>query len=191
MTVTTAKWTIAEYHQLVETGILDDRRVELLQGIIVEMPPEGMPHAVYCTESVTYLRTLLGERAVVREAHPITLPNDSEPEPDIAIVRAPSHQYLTHHPYPADIFWLIEYANSTLKKDLNNKKRVYAEAGIQEYWVVNLHASELIVFRDVSIPQDGGSANDTYESETILATGNISPLSFPDLQINISKLFTV
>jgi Uma2 family endonuclease len=183
MTVTTAKWTIAEYHQLVATGILNDKRVELLEGIIVDMPPEGMPHAVYCTESVSYLRELLGNRAVVREAHPITLPNDSEPEPDIAIVRAPSRQYLDHHPYPADIFWLIEYANSTLKKDLNNKKRVYAEAGIEEYWVVNLHAYELIVFRDLSI--------DNYQSETIFATGNISPLSFSDIEIDVSRLFTV
>jgi Uma2 family endonuclease len=183
MTVTIAKWTIEEYHQLVETGILDDKRVELLQGIIVDMPPEGMPHAVYCTESVNYLRNLLGNKATVREAHPITLPNDSEPEPDIAIVRAPSRQYLDHHPYSADIFWLIEYANSTLKKDLNDKKRVYAEAGIQEYWVVNLHAYELIVFRDLS--------QKIYQSETILANGNISPLSFPDLQIDVSKLFTI
>jgi Uma2 family endonuclease len=183
MTVTTAKWTIEEYHQLVATGILDDKRVELLQGIIVDMPPEGMPHAVYSTESVKYLRTLLGDRAEVREAHPITLPNDSEPEPDIAVVRTPIRQYLEHHPYPADIFWLIEYANSTLKKDLNNKKRVYAEAGIAEYWVVNLHASELIVFRDLG--------QSVYQSEIILAAGNISPLSFPDLQIDVNKLFTI
>lgn len=183
MTITTAKWTIAEYHQLVETGILDDRQVELLEGIIVDMPPEGLPHAFYCDESVVYLRTLLGDRAKVREAHPITLPNDSEPEPDIAIVRTPNLQYRTHHPYPADIFWLIEYANTTLRKDLNEKKRVYAQAGIEEYWVVNLQIPELIVFRDLTI--------DTYQSETKLATGNISPLSFPDIQIDVTKLFTV
>ena len=183
MTITTAKWTIAEYHQLVETGILEDRQVELLEGIIVDMPPEGLPHAFYCDESVVYLRTLLGDRAKVREAHPITLPNDSEPEPDIAIVRTPNLQYRTHHPYPADIFWLIEYANTTLRKDLNEKKRVYAQAGIEEYWVVNLQIPELIVFRDLTI--------DTYQSETKLATGNISPLSFPDIQIDVTKLFTV
>jgi Uma2 family endonuclease len=183
MTLTTAKWTIEEYHRLVETGLLDDKRVELLEGIIVDMAPEGMPHAVYCSESIKYLRTLLGDRAEVREAHPITLPNNSEPEPDIAIVSAPIRQYLTHHPYPADIFWLIEYADSTLRKDLNEKKRVYASAGIQEYWVVNLQASELVVFRDLE--------NDTYGSETILTTGNISPLSFPDLQVDVTKLFTI
>jgi Uma2 family endonuclease len=183
MTLTTAKWTIEEYHQLVEIGILDDKQVELLEGIIVDMPPEGMPHAVYCSESIKYLRTLLGDRAEVREAHPITLPNDSEPEPDIAIVRAPIRQYLTHHPYPADIFWLIEYADSTLRKDINEKKRVYAEAEIREYWVVNLQTLELIVFRDLE--------SGTYKSATKLATGNISPLSFPDLQIDVSKLFTL
>jgi Uma2 family endonuclease len=183
MTVTTAKWTIEEYHQLVATGLLDEKRVELLAGIIVDMAPEGMPHAVYCSEAVEYLRSVLGDRAKVREAHPITLPNDSEPEPDIAIVRAPNRQYLTHHPYPQDIFWLVEYANTTLKKDLNDKKQVYAAAGIAEYWVVNLQTLELIVFRDRVI--------DTYQSETILAAGNISPLSFPTIQIDVRKLFTI
>ncbi len=183
MTIIAAQWTIAEYHQLVDSGILDDRRVELLKGIIVEMPPEGMPRVVYCMESVKYLRLLLGTRAEVREAHPITLPNDSEPEPDIAITAAPNSQYLMHHPYPADIFWLIEYSNTTLAKDLKDKKQIYAEAGIAEYWVVNLQASELIVFRDRVI--------DTYQSELKLTTGNISPLSFPDLQIEVKKLFTI
>ncbi len=183
MKLTIAKWTIDEYHQLVEIGLLDDRRVELLEGIIIEMPPEGMPHAVYCSESVEYLRILLGDRATVREGHPVTLPNDSEPEPDIAIVRTPNRQYLTHYPYPVDIFWSIEYAHSTLRKDINEKKRVYAAAGIQEYWVVNLQAPELIIFRDLE--------SGTYKSETKLATGNISPLSFPDLQIDVSKLFSI
>jgi Uma2 family endonuclease len=56
MTITAAKWTINEYHRLVATGLLDEKRVELLEGIIVDMAPEGMPHAVYCTESVAYLR---------------------------------------------------------------------------------------------------------------------------------------
>ncbi len=183
MTIIAAKWTIDEYHKLVDSGILDDRRVELLKGIIVEMAPEGTPHVVYCMESVKYLRLLLGNRAEVREAHPITLPNDSEPEPDIAIVTAPNSQYLAHHPYPENIFWLIEYSNTTLAKDLKDKKQIYAEAGIKEYWVVNLQASELIVFRD--------RASDTYRSELKLATGDISPLSFPDVSIAVANLFTI
>ena len=175
--------TIAQYHELVATGIFDERRVELLDGDIVEMPPAGMPHAVYCGRTVKYLRNLLGDRAEIRETHPVTLPNNSEPEPDVAIVRAPDTQYLAHHPYPEDIFWSIEYSDTTLTKDLNTKQRIYAQAEILEYWVVNLQASELIVFRGVS--------DDSYQTETKLINGSIAPLSFPDLEIEVRRLFSI
>jgi Uma2 family endonuclease len=111
MSITIAKWTIEQYHKLVNAGMLTDRRVELLAGDIVEMSPEGMPHAVYCGDAADYLKQLLGNRVKVREAHPITLPNNSEPEPDIAVVMPSPSRYLDHHPYPEDIFWLVEYAD--------------------------------------------------------------------------------
>jgi Uma2 family endonuclease len=182
MSITIAKWTLDQYHQLVNAGMLADRRVELLAGDIVEMPPEGMPHAVYCSDAVDYLKQLLGNRVKVREAHPITLPDDSEPEPDIAVVMPASSRYLDHHPYPEDIFWLIEYADTTLAKDLNTKQQIYARSGIIEYWVVNLQASELIVFRDVN--------SEGYDTESRLSTGNISPRSFPDIEIEVRRLFS-
>jgi Uma2 family endonuclease len=182
MSITIAKWTIEQYHELVNAGILIDRRVELLSGDIIEMSPEGMFHAVYCGDAVDYLKQLLGNRAKVREAHPITLPNDSEPEPDIAVVMPAPHRYLEHHPYPADIFWLVEYADSTLTKDLQIKQQIYAAAGIQEYWIVNLQALELIIFR--------GMGNTGYETEARLVSGNISPLAFPDLNIKVRRLFS-
>jgi Uma2 family endonuclease len=182
MSITIAKWTIEQYHKLVNAGMLIDRRVELLAGDIIEVSPEGMSHAVYCGDAVDYLRQLLGNRAKVREAHPITLPNDSEPEPDIAVVVPSPNRYLDHHPYPADVFWLIEYADSTLTKDLNIKQEIYAQAGVLEYWVVNLQASELIIFRGANISG--------YETENRLATGNISPLSFPDIEIEVRRLFS-
>jgi Uma2 family endonuclease len=150
MSITIAKWpipvpgryTIEQYHALIATGILADKKVELIAGNIVEMTPKGMSHAVYCSRTVEYLRELLSNRAKVREAHPITLLDDSEPEPDVAIVRPPDIQYLAHHPYPEDIFWLIEYADSTLAKDINDKQLIYARARIMEYWVVNLTGDE-------------------------------------------------
>jgi Uma2 family endonuclease len=182
MSITIAKWTIEQYHKLVNAGMLTDRRVELLAGDIVEMSPEGMPHAVYCGDAVDYLKQLLGNRVKVREAHPITLPNNSEPEPDIAVVMPSPSRYLDHHPYPEDIFWLVEYADTTLAKDLNTKQGIYAQAGILEYWIVNLQASELIVFR--------GENSAGYETETRLATGNISPLSFPNIEIEVRRLFS-
>ncbi len=69
-----------------------------------------------------YLRSILGDRAEISEAHPITLLNDSEPEPDIAILKTPDTLYQHRHPRPADVFWLIEIANITLAKDLGIKK---------------------------------------------------------------------
>jgi Uma2 family endonuclease len=87
MTVTLVKWTVDEYHRMIAAGILDERRVELLKGEIVEMSPEGEPHAYFSSEAGEYLTRLLGDRAMIRHSKPITLPNNSEPEPDIAIVQ--------------------------------------------------------------------------------------------------------
>lgn len=140
--VSTVKWTIEDYHRMIDAGILDDRHVELLNGEIVEMSPEGIPHASFSSDAADYLRSLLSGRAKIREAKPITLPlTDSEPEPDIVIVRLPSSIYHAHHPYPEDVFWLIEYSDSSLKKDLEVKTQTYAAAGIREYWVINLKVS--------------------------------------------------
>lgn len=156
MTVITAKWSLNDYHRMIAAGILADRRVELLKGEIVERAIEGEPHAYSRNEADEYLTELLGSRAKIRQDSPITLPNDSEPEPDIAIVQRLGREYRSHHPYPENIFWLIEYAESSLGKDLDVKSKVYAEAGISEYWVVNLKAMQLIVFRD---PQNGEYAS--------------------------------
>ena len=174
MTVMTEKWTIEEYHQMIAAGILQDRRVELLKGEIVEMAPEGEPHAYFSSEAGEYLMRLLGERATVRLAKPITLPNASEPEPDIAIVQRLGKEYLEHHPYPENVFWLVEYSDTSLEKDLTVKSQVYAEVGIPECWVVNLRERELVVFRS---PQDG-----EYTSRMILTTGTLNPSEFPDLE---------
>ena len=188
MTITAYKWSIDRYHQLIEMGLLDDalwqgrsqQSVELLQGEIIVMSPEGESHAYYNTEVAEYLRELLGARAKIRDAKPITLPNDSEPAPDLAIVQPLGTIYLEHHPYPENIFWLIEFANTTLKKDLGLKKEIYAAAGILEYWVVNLQATELRVFRDLI---DGA-----YRQELTFTNGTIQPRSFPDTIVDVQRL---
>ncbi|MGC1307713.1 MAG: Uma2 family endonuclease [Phormidesmis sp.] len=182
MTVAIAKWTLEEYHQMIELGLLDDKRVELIRGEIVEMPPEGESHAYFSTESGNYLVRRLGERALVRQAKPITLPNASEPEPDVSIVRPLGREYLSHHPYPENIFWLIEYSNSSLAKDLNLKAQVYAEVEIAEYWVVDLKARSLIVFRE---PQAG-----QYTARTAYTEGQLTPLAFPDISISVSAIIS-
>jgi Uma2 family endonuclease len=180
MSVIVAKWTIDEYHQMIEAGILSDRKVELLNGEIVEMSPEGEPHAYSSGEAGDYLAKLLAGRAKIRHAKPITLPNDSEPEPDIAIVQPLGREYRQHHPYPENIFWLIEYANSSLEKDLETKSKVYAEAGILEYWVVNLKKLYLVVFREILAGE--------YATKLTLTGGTIQPLAFPDVSVVVEQI---
>jgi Uma2 family endonuclease len=180
MTLTTAKFTLDEYHRMIDAGILVDRNVELLNGELIEMSPEGPPHAGYSTNGAEYLREVLGRQVQIREGKPITLHNNSEPQPDIAIVHRLGNLYFARHPYPEEIFWIIEYSDSSLAKDLEPKRKTYAAAGIREYWVVNLKAKELVVFRS---PIDGD-----YEQELRFKTGTISPLSFPDVSIEVDRL---
>jgi Uma2 family endonuclease len=99
-----AKITLKQYHRMVDMGIWDDCHVELLNGVVVEMSPEGTPHASKRTTTQEYLAEVLGDRAQIRVGDPITLPNGSEPEPDIAIVQRVEDNYLSHHPYPENIF---------------------------------------------------------------------------------------
>jgi Uma2 family endonuclease len=182
MTVTTAKWTIHEYHAMIAAGLLETRQVELLRGEIIEMSPEGEPHAYSSSTAGEYLMRMLGERAMVRHAKPITLPNQSEPEPDIAVVQRLGREYLTHHPYPENIFWLIEYSESTLEKDLQVKSRIYAEVGIPEYWVVDLKKRQLAIFRD---PQVG-----EYKSVFTQSEGTLCSLAFPEIVLSIGVLIS-
>ncbi|MBE9056159.1 Uma2 family endonuclease [Sphaerospermopsis sp. LEGE 08334] len=182
MYLTPTKWTTEEYHRMIATGILDNRPVELLRGEIIEMSPEGEPHAYFSSEAGEYLIKLLAEKATVRLDKPITLPNNSEPQPDIAIVQRLGREYLQHHPYPENILWLIEYADSSLEKDLEVKSKIYAEVNIAEYWVVNLKRRTLIIFRE---PQDG-----EYASKSTLTSGTIYPLAFPDMAISVNAIIS-
>jgi Uma2 family endonuclease len=176
---TLAKWSVDEYHRMVEAGILRDRRVELLAGEIVEMSPETPLHYATAKRGAKYLEELLLGKADVRFNGPITLA-DSEPEPDIAIVRLPESIYNDRHPVPQDIFWLVEVAKTSLKKDLEIKAAIYATAAIPEYWVLDLSAQQLIVFRH---PQAG-----QYVEEYSLREGTVMPLAFTDVSISVKRL---
>jgi Uma2 family endonuclease len=169
----TVKWTIDDYHRMIEAGILSDRKAELLWGEIVEMAPEGKPHAHLSSRAADYIREKLAGQAKVREEKPITLPNDSEPEPDIAVVQDLGDEYLEHHPDATNIFWLVEYADASLKKDLEVKSLLYAEAGILEYWVVNLKTMELVVLTE---PGANG-----YQQQRTLTEGQVYPVAFANI----------
>jgi Uma2 family endonuclease len=183
MTIATYKWTIDRYHQAIDSGIFDGQNLELLRGDLILMPPEGEPHVYFSDRTAQILRSLLLGQAQVREGRPVTLPNGSEPQPDLAIVQPLDTVYLEHHPYPENILWLVEYSYSTLKYDLGDKQLVYAQSAIPEYWVVNLQDFQLTVFQD---PSPLG-----YRTVTNLQDGKVSPLAFPNISIEVRGLFEV
>jgi Uma2 family endonuclease len=183
MTIATYKWTIDRYHQAIDSGVFDGQNLELLRGELVLMPPEGEPHVYFSDRAAQILRSRLAGKAQVREARPVTLPNGSEPQPDLAIIQPLDTVYLEHHPYPENIFWLIEYSYSTLAYDLGDKQIVYAQSAIPEYWVVNLRDLQLTVFQD---PAPLG-----YQTVIQLRDGKISPLAFPDISIEVRSFFEV
>ena len=174
-----AKWSVDDYHLMLQAGILRDRRVELLAGEVVEMSPETPVHYNTAKRGAKYLEELLLGQADVRLNGPITL-STSEPEPDVAIVRLPESAYNDRHPEPEDIFWLVEVAKTSLKKDVALKASIYATAGIQEYWVLDLSANQMIVFRD---PQDG-----QYTTKQTIGKAVIRPLAFQEIQVSVEKL---
>ncbi|GAB4525272.1 MAG: Uma2 family endonuclease [Pleurocapsa sp.] len=177
---TLAKWSIADYHKMIAAGILQDRHIQLIDGELIEMSPEGVAHAAYGGSIADYLRQTLHNLAWIREAHPITLSN-SEPEPDIAIVQLPKSKYFQSHPTPLDIYWLMEISDTTLAYDLTKKREIYAAAAIPEYWVADIKDKKLTVFTQ---PQ-----NNSYKTKLELATGTVNPISFPQVAISIKRLF--
>jgi Uma2 family endonuclease len=176
------KWSVADYHHMRDLGILDRRRCELINGEIWDMAPEGEFHRFVNHRGVKYLREIMKGKAEIFEAHPITLA-ESEPQPDIAIVRRPDTRYLKHHPYPEDIYWLVEVADTTLTYDLETKRTLYAQARINEYWVIDVAGRQLTVFRDLQ--------NGDFLTKKTVNNGIMHPMAFPDVAIEIHQLVSI
>jgi Uma2 family endonuclease len=176
------RFTVREYHQLSEAGILDaEESTELLSGQIVQMVARGTPHRAAVTRIWKLLENRLGDRVLVCPQEPVELSEYSEPEPDIAVLKPDPLFYEAHHPYPSDIYLLIEVADTTFKKDCEIKASIYADSGILDYWVLNLKTRKLHVFRD--------STGQGYQSQVVLNEfDQISPLAFPDVAIAIGEM---
>lgn len=176
-------WTVNEYHQMLSAGILaNDERVELLSGKILKMSPQEPPHSATTRRASRYLDRLLSNLADVRSQLPITLKPDSEPEPDIAIVRFDANEYADHHPSIEEIYWVIEVSDTTLRKDREQKASIYGKAGIPEYWILDVNAQQAYILREPN--------SDGYGFEDCLSRDDsVCPLAFPSLNIALDELF--
>jgi Uma2 family endonuclease len=166
-----------EYDWMVGQGFFSDERVELLDGFIVEMSPQGARHVGPVRRLTHLLIKALGDRAYVRIQMPFAASDVSEPEPDVAVV-PPGDEDSAH---PSSALLTIEVADSSLKKDQLIKTRIYASAGVPEYWVVNV-ANDTIEIR--TAPIEGA-----YGHLRIARAGESIPLqAFPDVEIAVSDV---
>lgn len=131
-----------------EAGILrEDDRVELIDGEIVQMTPIGSAHAA-CVKRLMHLFVrALADRAIVSVQDPIAIPRGSEPQPDLALLRPRADFYRGGHPQPADVWLVVEVADSSLAYDRAVKLPLYARAGIPEVWLVDLSGDTVEVLR--------------------------------------------
>jgi Uma2 family endonuclease len=137
--------TRARYHQLAELGLFEGRRVQLLEGTVFDMSPMGSPHSTairVLTRLLTSATVDLGLDVMVQL--PLAASDDSEPEPDFAIIPTPTDE-LTDHPPTALL--VIEGADTSLKLDLGLKARLYAACRVPEYWVIDLNGGTTVVHR--------------------------------------------
>lgn len=145
------RFTVEDYHRMAEAGILmEDDRVELIRGEVVEMSPIGNRHAA-CVNRLTevFVRSASG-RAVIAPQNPVRIPEHSEPQPDLTVLRRREDHYAGKAPQPEDVLLLVEVCDTSLAYDRDVKVPLYAEAGIPEVWLVDLNAGIIHVFRDPS-----------------------------------------
>jgi Uma2 family endonuclease len=168
---------VSEYVALAELGAFDDERVELLRGQVVRMSPQSEEHSWVMGMMNNRLVELFGRWATVRPGLPLHASEDSMPEPDFALtqkMKAPG-------PYPQRALLLVEVSFSSLRLDRKIKAPLYAEGGSPEYWIVDVAAAQLEVFR-------APVAGRWTEHFTLSAKDTIRPVSFPEVDFELREL---
>jgi Uma2 family endonuclease len=180
---TPRRFTVDEYHRMVDAGILhEDEHVELLEGIIVQMSPQKERHARVVERLTELLVTALAGRFRVRPQLPLTFV-DSEPEPDLAVI--PLSTLAPPDDHPASALLVVEVAASSLSHDRSVKTRVYARAGVPVYWIVD------VTGRRVEVHTDPDPATGRYRSTVILKAGDtLTTSSLPGLSIPVNAIFS-
>ena len=185
--VRTKYWTRVEYERLVDLGAFrPGERLELVGGALVVREPQGGPHATAVGLAEDALREAFGAGWTVRARSPIALDEDSEPEPDVAVVPGNRRDYRGGH--PSHPVLIVEVADSSLPQDRREKASLYARARIADYWIVNLVDSILEVYREpVAAPH--ARYGHRYGATITLSAGDaVSPLSAPTAAVLVADL---
>lgn len=176
------RWTRREYERLAAQGFLSPgKHFELIEGVIYDKPPQDFLNATAIQRAHEALRGVFPppDGYEIRGRLPLVLGEDSEPEPDFAVVRGSIRDYLDAHPTTALL--VVEVADSSLLHDRKRKIPLYARSGIPEAWLLNLVRRALAVFRN--------PVNGVYQTRMVLRAGDtVSPLGYPETVIEVSDL---
>lgn len=176
-------FTTDEYEAMIHAGVLTkDHRVELINGEIVEMSPIGPLHASIVSRLIRLFTQRVGDRAIVNVQNPIRADEQSEPQPDVVLVKYRDDFYRDAHPTPADTLLVIEVADSTLDADRRIKIPLYAQSGVPEVWIVNVLDECIEIYRQ---PARG----DYQEKRTLRGDAVVAPANLPEAQIKAADLF--
>ena len=184
--LTLRRWTRAEYDRLVDLGVLHGEPVELIGGQLVVGEPQGSYHATAIGAVDDALRAALPPGWVVRAQMPVALDDESEPEPDLAVVPGERADYRADH--PARPALVVEVAESSLAFDRQDKGSLYARGGVRDYWIVNLVERVLEVYRDAG-PDPTAPYGWRYRAvERLGPAAVVSPLALPSVRLAVSDL---
>ncbi len=185
--VRTRRWTRKEYDRLVEVGVLlEDEPIELIAGQLIVAEPKGSPHATAVSLTADALRAAFGPGWVVREQDPVALDDESEPEPDVVVVPGARRDYRAEHPSRPAL--VVEVTESSLAFDRRDKGSLYARAGVEDYWIVNLQRRVLEVYRQPALASSARYGW-KYRSVRLLKAGaTVSPLVAPAATIAVADL---
>ena len=176
--------TVDEFHKMAEAGIfMEDDRVELIDGEMVDMAPIGSRHASIVKRLTNLLVTLAQGRAIVSAQDPLRLAIHSEPEPDLMLLKPRADFYSEAHPGAEDVLLLIEVCDTSVSYDREVKLPLYARHGVAEVWLIDLEARRVESCR-MPQPEVGNYA----ERETFPG-GTIAPRALPDCRVVIEELF--
>ncbi len=185
--LTLRRWRRAEYDRLVDLGVLHGEPVELIAGQLLVAEPQGSYHVTAIGVADDALRAVLPSGWIVRTQAPVALDDESEPEPDLAVVPGSRRDYRAEH--PARPVLLVEVAESSLAFDRRDKGSLYARGGVQDYWILNLVDRVLEVYRD-SGPDPTAPYGWGYQNvERLGPSATVSLLALPSVRLEVSSLF--
>jgi len=178
-------WTVDALYRALDSGVFEHpERLELIQGRIIENMSQGPRHSTLASEVADMLREAIRQKYAIREEKPVRIAFvafDGEPIPDVMVLKGQQADYSERQPVPEDVELLVEVSDTTVAYDLGEKAQLYAQAGITDYWVVQVNEAAIVRHRE---PTPEGYR----EVMRLAGADTLSPLAMPEAVWTISAL---